>query len=90
MRAIRKGFLRDLEMIDPTLKVRYNHTLNYFEIYKVVYTHIAKKSGGYTQLRRETIRAVFDHLNDSALTDLRERQYLARLHNASNKLIFFN
>lgn len=82
MRAISKGFLRDLEIVDPSLLVRLNQTLNYFEIYKIVDQHIEKKNGGYTRLRRETIRAVFDNLNDSAISDLRKRQYLANQHNA--------
>ncbi len=82
MRAISRGFVKDLNMVDPSLMVRFNESLNYFEIYKIVDRYIEKKNGGYHQLRRETIRAVFDNLNDSAISDLRKRQYLANLHNA--------
>ena len=82
MKAISRSFLRELKLIDPALEVRYNPTVNYFEITKMIDVRIPKGNGKYRRLRQEAIQAVFDHLNDSALTDLRRRQYLARLHNA--------
>ena len=82
MRAIPRWFRRELKLLDPELKVKYNDTLNYFEVYKIVNHYISDKEGRRIQIKRESIRAVFDYLNDSALTSLRYRQYLARLHNA--------
>jgi len=82
MRAISKWFLRELKLLDPDLKVRYNPDLNYFEVTKVVNAYLPKKGGGYAHIQRELIRAVYDHLNDEALTNIRYRQYLGRKHNA--------
>jgi len=70
MKSVRRGFKRDLEIIDPTYYATWNPNSQFWEIRKV------------TPLRRgferHSVLAIFERLNDKALTELRYRKWLGR------------
>jgi len=73
MKAISDWFKRELTLLDPSLHIEYDQTVDRFFILKDLDYVLGKEK------HRETfIRASFKYLNDSALTNLRYRQYLGR------------
>ena len=70
-----KWFLRELKIIDPKYFVAYNRRYDYFEIRWKVHFYKEVK-GKYVEHRSQPTLATFRHLNDAALTNLRERKKL--------------
>jgi len=73
MSMIPQWFEKDLKIVDPTYYAIWNKYCNAFEIKKKL--NLIDKDG-YFHVLNPTV-AVFKHLNDSALTEMRRRKWIA-------------
>ena len=78
MATVNKCFKRDLRVLDPNYFVRYNSEYQYYEIKKKMDVLRTDKDNGVRVKIKDPTVAVFHHLNDSAIQNMKERKFLGR------------
>jgi hypothetical protein len=81
MRAIPNWFKRELRNIDPRLEIEYDQHYNFFNIYITVDLYLYDK-GKKIHIRERLLKACFRDLNEKAMSELRERHWIAQRFNA--------
>lgn len=69
-----KWFLRELKLIDPRYFPFFNEEYDYWEIRHHVVYSVTDDAGRIERREMDPTLAVFKHLNDAALDDLRRRK----------------